>query len=43
MRKVVQLIFGDLRNLASVAAALAVAYGASRSRPTGSAAAGARA
>jgi hypothetical protein len=30
MKKVIQLIFGDLRNLASVAAALAVACGASR-------------
>ena len=30
MRKLLQLIFGDIRNVASVAAALLVAYGLSR-------------
>jgi hypothetical protein len=33
MKKLLQLIFGDLRNLASVAVALAAAYGASRWAP----------
>ena len=33
MRKVLQLIFGDLRNVTSVAAALLAAYGLSRVAP----------
>lgn len=33
MRKVLQLVFGDLRNVVSVAAALLVAYGISRVAP----------
>lgn len=33
MRKLLQLIFGDLRNVASVAVALLAAYGVSRLAP----------
>ncbi|HEV2268183.1 MAG TPA: hypothetical protein VGR92_01895 [Steroidobacteraceae bacterium] len=33
MRKVLQLIFGDLRNIVSVAAALLAAYGVARAAP----------
>jgi hypothetical protein len=33
MRKLLQLIFGDARNVASVAAALLAAYGVSRLAP----------
>jgi hypothetical protein len=33
MRKLLQLIFGDLRNVTSVALALLAAYGASRIAP----------
>jgi hypothetical protein len=33
MRKLAQLIFGDLRNVASVAVALLAAYGLSRLAP----------
>ena len=33
MRKLLQLIFGDLRNVSSVAAALLAAYGISRLVP----------
>ncbi|HET9106860.1 MAG TPA: hypothetical protein VFN79_06680 [Steroidobacteraceae bacterium] len=33
MRKLLQLIFGDVRNVASVAAALLAAYGLSRVAP----------
>ena len=33
MRKLLQLIFGDLRNVASVMVALAAAYGLSRIAP----------
>lgn len=33
MRKVLQLVFGDLRNVVSVAAALLAAYGISRIAP----------
>jgi len=33
MRKLLQLIFGDLRNLSSVAVALLAAYGLSRLAP----------
>jgi hypothetical protein len=33
MRKLLQLIFGDLRNVASVALALLAAYGLSRISP----------
>jgi hypothetical protein len=33
MRKLLQLIFGDLRNLTSVAVALTLAYGLSRIAP----------
>ena len=34
MRKLLQLVFGDLRNVSSVALALIVAYGVSRMAPT---------
>lgn len=33
MRKLLQLVFGDLRNVASVAVALLAAYGLSRAAP----------
>lgn len=33
MRKVLQLIFGDVRNVLSVAIALAIAYAVSRAAP----------
>ncbi|HEX5462292.1 MAG TPA: hypothetical protein VFX20_20160 [Steroidobacteraceae bacterium] len=36
MRKLLQLIFGDLRNVASVALALLAAYGLSRIAPAAS-------
>jgi hypothetical protein len=39
MRKVLQLVFGDLRNVASVAGALLLAYGVSRLVPAAAGAA----